>query len=123
MKDCLSNKYKTINMISLDIKNRLFTYFARLVNILDFNSKILNIRKAGNGETLIYYIDYDRDPFYLVIDDLKGYFEENKDNKYLTIILKSQRQKIIYTKIWEEIKILLMKLMILKLVIIVKTMV
>ena len=91
-------------MISLDIKNRLFTYFARLVNILDFNSKILNIRKTRSGETRIYYIDYDRDPFYLVIDDLKGYFEENKDNKYLPIILKSQRQKVICTKIWKEIK-------------------
>ena len=30
-------------MISIDIKNILFTLLAKLVNILDFNPKILNI--------------------------------------------------------------------------------
>ena len=62
-------------MTSIDIRNRLFTLFAKLVNIFDFNSKGLSIRKAGSGETCIYYIDYNEDPFYLVIDDLRGYFE------------------------------------------------
>ena len=75
-------------MISLHIKNKLFTLFAKLVNIFDFNSKRLNIEKAGNGEICIYYFKYDKDPFYLVIDDLKGYFEQNDDNKYLTMILR-----------------------------------
>ena len=78
-------------MISIGIKNRLFTYFAKLVNILDFNSKRLSIEKTGSSETCIYYINYDKDPFYLVIDYLKSYFEQNENNKYLTIILKSQR--------------------------------
>ena len=76
-------------MISLDIKNRLFTLFAKLVNNLDFNPKRLNIEKSGSGKTCIYYIRYDKDPFYLVINDLKGYFEENDDNKYLTMIFTS----------------------------------
>ena len=75
-------------MISLDIKNRLFTLFAKVVNIFDFNSKRLSIRKAS---------------FYLVINDLKGYFEENDDNKYLTMIFTSKSQKMKYTRIWKEI--------------------
>ena len=91
-------------MISIDIKNRLFTLFAKLVNIFDFNSKRLSIEKARSGETCIYYIKYDKDPFYLVIDDLKGYFEQNDDNKYLTMIFTSKSQKMMYTRIWEEIK-------------------
>ena len=91
-------------MISIDIKNRLFTLFAKVVNIFDFNSKRLNIQKAGSSETCIYYIKYDKDPFYLVINDLKGYFEQNDDNEYLTIIFASKRQKMIYTRIWEEIR-------------------
>ena len=62
-------------MISIDIKNRLFTLFAKVANIFDFNSKRLRIQKTGSVETCIYYIDYDKDPFYLVINDLKGYFE------------------------------------------------
>ena len=51
----------------------------------------------------IYYIDYDKDPFYLVIDNLKGYFEQNDDNKYLTTIFTSKSQKMMYTRLWEEI--------------------
>ena len=90
-------------MISLDIKNRLFTLFAKVVNILDFNPKRLNIQKEGSGETCIYYINYNKNPFCLVIDDLKGYFKENNDNKYLTMTFKSKSQKMMYARIWEEI--------------------
>ena len=75
-------------MISIDIKNRLFTLFAKSANLFDFNSKRLNIEKARSVETCIYYIKYDKDPFYLVINDLKGYFEQNDDNKYLTMFLR-----------------------------------
>ena len=83
-------------MIPRDIKNRLFTLFAKLVNIFEFNSKGLSIEKTGSGETCICYIKYDKDPFYLVIDNLKGYFEQNDDNKYLTMIFTSKSQK--YTR-------------------------
>ena len=91
-------------MILLDIENRLFTLFAKVVNIVDFNPKRLSIQKAGSGGMCIYYINYNKNPFYLVIDDLKGYFKENNGNKYLTMIFKSKSQKMMYTRIWEEIK-------------------
>ena len=91
-------------MISLDIKNGLFTLFAEVVNIFYFNPKRLNIQKEGSAELCIYYIKYNKEPFCLVIDDLKGYFEENNDNKYLTMIFKSKSQKMMYTRIWEVIK-------------------
>ena len=48
-----------------------------MVNILDFDSKKLSIEKAGSGEVCIYYIKYNENPFYLVIDDIEGYFEES----------------------------------------------
>ena len=51
----------------------------------------------------IYYIDYGKDPFYIVINDLKGYFEQNDNNKYLTMIFTSKSQKMMYPRIWEEI--------------------
>ena len=43
-------------MISIKIKNPLFTYRARLVNILDFNPKKLSIEKvcAINDEKNIF---------------------------------------------------------------------
>ena len=96
-------------MISIKIKDPLFTYHARLVNILDFNPKKLNIEKvcAINDELeCIYYVKYDGDPFYLVIDDLKGYFKysKEKDRKELEFIIEDQRKRKIYNQIWDKIK-------------------
>ena len=64
----------------------------------------MNIQKEGTDEIGIYYIDYDKNPFYLVIDDLKGYLEENDDNKCLMMIFTSKSQKMMYARVWEEIK-------------------
>ena len=93
-----------MSAISLNIKNNSPYLFVKLFNILNFNSKKLDIQKKETDEMDIYYIDYDKNPFYLVIDDLKGYLEENDDNKYLTMIFTSKSQKMMYTRIWEEIK-------------------
>ena len=93
-------------MISIKIKNPLFIYHARLVNILDFNPKKLSIEKlcAINNEIeRIYYVKYDEDPFYLVIDDLKGYFKYSKE-KELKFIIEDQRKRKIYNQIWDKIK-------------------
>ena len=69
-------------MISIKIKDSIFTYHARLVNILDFNPEELSIEKvhAINDELeRIYFVKYDGDPCYLIIDDLKGYFKYSKE--------------------------------------------
>ena len=67
----------------------------------------MNIQKEGTDEIGIYYINYDNNPFYVVIDDLKSYLEENDDNKYLTMIFTSKIQEMMYTRIWKEIKTLI----------------
>ena len=96
-------------MISIKIKDPLFTYHARLVNILDFNPKKLSIEKvhAINDELeRIYYVKYGRDPFYLVTDDLKGYFKYSKEKggKELEFIIEDQRKRKVYNQIWDKIK-------------------
>ena len=96
-------------MISIKIKDPLFTYHARLVNILDFNPEKLSIEKlcAINDELEhIYYVEYNNNSFYLVIDNLKGYFKysKEKDRKKLKFIIKDQRQAKIYIQIWNKIK-------------------
>ena len=96
-------------MISIKIKNPLFTYHARLVNILDFNPEKLSIEKvcAINDELEhIYYVKYNNNSFYLVIDHLKGYFKysKEKDRKELKFIMEDQRQAKIYNQIWDKIK-------------------
>ena len=75
-------------MISINIKDAPFTSNnGQLVNIFDFNPKKLSIRKVTDSVSddteYIYYVKYGKDPFILVIDDLKGYFRyyKEKDKK------------------------------------------
>ena len=96
-------------MISIKIKEPLFTYNARLVNILDFNPKKLSIEKVcaiDDGQEHIYYFKYGGDPFYLVINDLKGYFKysKEKNRKEVEFIIEDQKQAKIYNQIWNKIK-------------------
>ena len=105
-------------MVSIKIKDPLFTYHARLVNILDFNPKKLSIEKvcAINDELEhIYYVKYNNNSFYLVIDDLKDYFKYSKEKdtaelnslerrKELKFIIEDQRQAKIYNQIWDKTK-------------------
>ena len=93
-------------MISIKIKDPLFTFRTRLVNILDFNPKKLSIQKvcAINDEIeSIYYVKYDEDPFYLVIADLKGYFKYSEE-KELKFIIEDQSKRKFYDQIWDRIK-------------------
>ena len=63
---------------------------------------IEKVTDAVNDELeYIYYIKYNKDSFYLVIDDLKGYFKysKEKDRKELQFIMEDQRQAKIYNQI------------------------
>ena len=105
-------------MISIKIKDPLFTYRAQLVNMLDFNPKKLSIEKVcaiNDEQEHIYYIKFGGDPFYLVINNLKGYFKYLKEKnttepssselrKELEFILEDQKQAKIYNQIWNKIK-------------------
>ena len=95
-------------MISIIIKDPLFTYRAQLINMLDFNPKKLSIEKVcaiDDEQEHIYYIKYGGDPFYLVINDLKGHFkyskeknttESSKHRKELEFMIEDQKQAKIY---------------------------
>ena len=77
-----------------------------MINILDFNPKKLSIEKlcAINDEIeRIYYVKYDGYPFYLFIDDLKGYFKNSKE-KELKFIIEDQKKRKIYNQIWDKTK-------------------
>ena len=98
-----------MGITSLDIINNLSTNRAKIINILDFNSEKLSIARTNNDKMHVYC---DHNPFFLAIDNLKGYFEEHNDksnivgkaknNKYLTIIFTSEYQKLMYTEILKK---------------------
>ena len=99
-----------MGITSLDIINNLSRHLAKIINILDFNSEKLSIIRTNNNKIHVYY---DHNPFFLVIDNLKGYFEEHDDKnnivgrtknyKYLTIIFTNEYQKLMYTEILKKI--------------------
>ena len=54
-------------MISIKIKDPLFTNYSLFVNILDFNPKKLSIEKVcaiNDKRERIYYVKYDKGPFF-----------------------------------------------------------
>ena len=64
-------------MILIKIKNPLFTFRTRLVNILNVNPKKLSIEKvcAINDEIeSIYYVKYNEDPFWIRYGSFKRLF-------------------------------------------------
>ena len=74
-------------MKALNIKhNNPYLVPAKLVNLLDFNPKKIDVNVLGNEELNIFYVKYDGSPLYLVIDDIRGFFEENSGAKYLTLV-------------------------------------
>ena len=107
MKDFLKNYI--IKMMKLRIKNRLFFHTAKLNNILDINLNKKSISDIlENDDLAIYYIKYNNNIFYLVIDAVKGYFEtvDDDDRKYnyLSIIFDNEKHEKIFKSIWDKIK-------------------
>ena len=82
-----------MNLKRLNIKNKPFYLPTKRVNIYDFNTEKLEINKEGSDEIGIYYISYDENPLYLMIDDVYGYFEySNDETKYLNLVFCDENE-------------------------------
>ena len=77
-----------------NIKNKRYNYVEKsVVKLNDISVSLINItRKESMGINILYidhfYLDDDDielKPFYFVINDVYGYFEENNGKKYFTI--------------------------------------
>ena len=77
-----------MGITSLDIINSLSTHRAKIFNILDFNSEKLSIVTTNNYKINVYY---DHNPFFLAIDNLKGYFEEDDDKNNIADKAKNNK--------------------------------
>ena len=106
--------YKMNKVKELKIDNTLWDKPEKLVNLLDFNPEKLTIDKVLNGIhnipdasskdlTDIYQVRYENGGFYLVTDDIKGYFKlDDNLNGILDMILTND-QKNKYHQVWKEI--------------------
>ena len=97
----------------LKIDSTLWADPKRIINLLDFDPKKLGIYTELNGISNtpdasskdfieVYEVRYDNGGFYLVIDDIKGYFNVDDIGSILNLILTDD-QKNKYHQVWKEI--------------------
>ena len=98
----------------LTIDSTLWTDPKRIVNLLDFDPKKLNIYtelnsisntpEAGSKDLIeVYEVRYDNGRFYLVIDDIKGYFNIDDNVGSILNLILTDDQKNKYHQVWKEI--------------------
>ena len=74
------------------IKNRTYYFYNDLINIKDFDSRLLKLDKKTSMNLGIYYIGYvtkklewnfnSANPLYLIINRIYGFIEEKNGDKY-----------------------------------------
>ena len=98
----------------LRIFTTLWTDPKRIINLLNFDPKKLSIytelnsisnRPDASSKNLIevYEVRYDDDGFYLVIDDIKGYFNVDDNVGSILNMILTDDQKNKYHQVWKEI--------------------
>ena len=82
--------------MEVNIKNKKYNYGEKsIIKLNDISPSIINISRKESIGINIYYIDHfyldDNDielkPFYFVINDVSGYFEENNVRNILILII------------------------------------
>ena len=89
----------------LKIDSTLWATPTKLVNLLDFIPNKLSVQTQSNAKSSInvHYVEYDNGGFYLVIDNLKGYFDFSNNTGYLNMLFVNNDQQMRYNQVWKEI--------------------
>ena len=98
----------------LKIDSTLWITAARIINLLDFDPKKLGIYTELNSVSntpdasskdliKVYEVRYDDGGFYLVIDDIKGYFNVDDNVGSILNMILNDDQKTKYHQVWKEI--------------------
>ena len=76
----------------LNIENRTYYFYNDLINIKDFDPKLLKLDKMLSMNVGIYYIGYvtkraeysinSVNPLYLLVDEIDRFLEEKEGNEY-----------------------------------------
>ena len=101
-------------MRELNIDSTLWAAPAKIINLLDFDSKktsidtelnsISNTPDASSKDLVdIHEVRYDDGGFYLVIDDIKGYFNLSDNTSGILDMILTDDQKNKYHQVWKEV--------------------
>ena len=100
----------------MNIKNRTYYFCNDLININDFDPKLLKLDKKSYKNIDIYYIGYitskdeykinSVNPLYLLVHKIDGFIEEKRGNKYLNIAFTDSNNEELkkYAEVWSGIK-------------------
>ena len=106
--------------MQLIIESRTYYFYNNLININNFNSNNLKLDKKGVLDNDVYYIGFitkkpqynisSVNPLYLMINKIKGHFEEVDGDKYL--IISSENGDIMqkYQEVFDGIKEIIKKI-------------
>ena len=98
----------------LKIDSTLWADPKRIINLHDFDSKklsiytelnsISNIPDASSKDLIeVYEVRYDNGGLYLVIDDIKGYFNVDDNVGSILNLILTDDQKNKYHQVWKEV--------------------
>ena len=103
----------------INIKNRTYYFYNDQINLKDFDARLLKVDKKDYKEIDIYYIGYvtvkkiancnninSVNPFYLMINEMIGHFEEKNENNYLVLNDVDENKEVSkkYEEVWDGIK-------------------
>ena len=103
----------------INIKNRAYYFYNNIINLKDFDARLLKVDKKSYKNIDIYYnayitikkIDdyesiYSVNPLYLRINHASGYIEEKNGNKYLIFDSVDENKEVLkkYADVWDGIK-------------------
>ena len=88
----------------MNIKKRNYYFYNDLINIKDFDPKLLKLGKKSYKNIDIYYIGYitkkheykisSVNPLYLLVHRIDGFIEEKRGNKYLNIAFTDSNNEV-----------------------------
>ena len=105
-----------ILLINGNNKTNKHYFFKDMINIKNFDPKLLKIDKKQSKGIIIYYIGYITkkpeyninivNPLYLLVDEIDGFIEQKEGSKYLNIALTDSNNGFLikYAEVWSAIK-------------------
>ena len=100
----------------MNIKNRTYYFYNGLINIKDFDPKMLKLDKKTYKNIDMYYIgNITKKPecninignlLYLLVNRIDGFTEEKRQKKYLNIVFTDRNNDVLkkYAEVWSGIK-------------------
>ena len=89
----------------LKINSTLWATPSKLVNLLDFKPDKISIKTESNtkNDIKVHKVRYENGGFYLIIDNLEGYFDFSNNVESLNMLFVDNDQQNKYYQVWKEI--------------------